>query len=42
MNRESVYVSARSLGVAKAAVVAEYGEGHVVSLWNEEDAAKPR
>jgi hypothetical protein len=35
-------VQARSLREAKAAVIAEYGEGHVISLWNEEDAAKPR
>lgn len=35
-------VAARSLREAKAAVVAEYGEGHVISLWNEEDAARPR
>jgi hypothetical protein len=35
-------VSARSPDEAMAAVAAEYGEGHVVSLWSEEDAAKPR
>lgn len=23
-------------------VVAEYGEGHVISIWNEADASKPR
>jgi hypothetical protein len=28
-------VSAQSLDEAMAAVEAEYGEGHVVSLWNE-------
>ncbi|SCF48217.1 hypothetical protein GA0070563_11855 [Micromonospora carbonacea] len=27
---------------ARARVVEEHGEGHVISLWNEEDAAKPR
>ncbi|WP_431897270.1 hypothetical protein, partial [Micromonospora haikouensis] len=27
---------------ARSRVVAEYGEGHVMSLWNEEDASKPR
>jgi hypothetical protein len=36
-----VRVQARSLREAKAAVAAEYGEGHVIVLWNEEDAAKP-
>jgi hypothetical protein len=23
-------------------VVADYGEGHVISIWNEADASKPR
>jgi hypothetical protein len=27
---------------AKARVVEEYGDGHVTSIWNEEDAARPR
>ncbi|WP_431913607.1 hypothetical protein [Micromonospora carbonacea] len=27
---------------ARARVVEEYGEGHVISLWNGEDASKPR
>lgn len=35
-------VPARSLEEARAAVEAEYGEGHVISLWNEDDASKPR
>ena len=33
---------ARSPEEAVATVEAEYGEGHVVSLWNEESASKPR
>lgn len=35
-------VSAGSLAEARAAVEAEYGQGHVISLWNEEDASAPR
>ena len=35
-------VMARSPDEARAIVVAEYGEGHVISLWNEQDASKPR
>jgi hypothetical protein len=35
-------VSARSPDEAMAAVEAEYGDGHVVSLWNEDDASRPR
>lgn len=35
-------VLARSGDEARAAVEAEYGEGHVISLWNEDDASKPR
>lgn len=35
-------VLATSLDEAMLRVVEEYGEGHVVSIWNEEDAAKPR
>lgn len=27
---------------ARFRVVEEYGEGHVISVWNEEDAARPR
>jgi hypothetical protein len=27
---------------ARAQVERQYGEGHVVSLWNEDDARKPR
>lgn len=33
---------ADSLEDARAKVEAEYGDGHSISLWNEEDAAKPR
>jgi hypothetical protein len=33
---------ASSLDEAHAMIIAEYGEGHVISLWNEEDAARPR
>lgn len=35
-------ISATSLDEARELVVAEYGEGHVISLWNEDDASKPR
>jgi hypothetical protein len=35
-------VDAHSPDEAKAAVEAEYGLGHVVTLWNEDDASKPR
>lgn len=35
-------VAAESLEDARARVIAEYGEGHVISLWNEDDAASPR
>lgn len=35
-------VRARSAMEARAIVIREYGEGHVISMWNEEDAAKPR
>ena len=37
-----VSVPARSLTEALATVKAKYGKGHVVSLWNEHDAAQPR
>ncbi|MBB5825707.1 hypothetical protein HDA31_001896 [Micromonospora carbonacea subsp. aurantiaca] len=33
---------ARSPEDARARVVEEHGEGHVISLWSEEDASKPR
>lgn len=33
---------ARSGTEAKSFVEAEYGKGHVVSLWNEDDAQRPR
>lgn len=35
-------VAARSPDEAMAAVEAKYGEGHVVSIWNPEDAGRPR
>lgn len=35
-------IEARTVEEAKAKVVAEYGDGHSISLWNEEDARKPR
>lgn len=38
--RLSVY--ARSGDEALAEVEAEHGEGHVTSIWNENDAKKPR
>ena len=27
---------------ARAIVIEQYGEGHVMSIWNEEDARRPR
>lgn len=35
-------VVAASLEDARALVIGQYGEGHVISLWNEDDAASPR
>lgn len=35
-------VQARNVSEAKAMVIAEHGQGHVISLWNEDDANKPR
>jgi hypothetical protein len=35
-------VQAHSLDEARALVVEQYGEGHVISIWNEEDASRPR
>lgn len=35
-------VEARTAEEAKAAVEAEYGRGHTISLWNEDDASRPR
>lgn len=35
-------VSAESLDDARRQVVAQYGDGHTISLWNEDDAASPR
>jgi hypothetical protein len=37
-----VSVFARNLDEAKEKLEAEYGRGRVASLWNEEDAKKPR
>ncbi|WP_433049161.1 hypothetical protein [Dactylosporangium sp. CS-033363] len=33
---------APSLAAAKALIVETYGEGHVISLWNDEDSRTPR
>ena len=35
-------IDARTLEEARASVVAEHGEGHRISLWNEDDARQPR
>ena len=35
-------VEARTVEEATASVVAEYGEGHTISLWNEDDARRAR
>jgi hypothetical protein len=37
-----VSVEAESLDAAKKKLEAQYGEGHVFNLHNEEDAARPR
>jgi hypothetical protein len=37
-----VRVLASSLDDAKKQLELEYGQGSVVSLWNEEDAGRPR
>jgi hypothetical protein len=37
-----LHILARSLDEAKSKVVEEYGEGHVISLWNEDDASAAR
>jgi hypothetical protein len=39
---QRVSVLAESLGEAKRKLEAEYGEGNVFDLHNEEDAARPR
>ena len=33
---------ASSLDEAEEIVIAQYGDGHVTSIWNEEDARRPR
>jgi hypothetical protein len=33
---------ASSAPEARALVIEQYGEGHVISLWNEGDARRPR
>src|SRR4051812_1232627 len=33
---------ARSLDEARSCVIEKYGEGHVISIWNEEDASSAR
>lgn len=35
-------ILARSLDEARTGVVEEYGDGHVISIWSEEDASKAR
>jgi hypothetical protein len=35
-------ILARSLDEANSQVVEKYGEGHVTSIWNEEDASRKR
>jgi hypothetical protein len=39
---QRVSVLAESLKEAREKLVAEYGEGNIISLYNEEDAARPR
>ncbi|BCY08537.1 hypothetical protein [Actinoplanes sp. L3-i22] len=35
-------ILAASFGDAKALLAEEYGEGHVISMWNEKAASRPR
>ncbi|MCT2276513.1 hypothetical protein AB0B62_15685 [Micromonospora chalcea] len=35
-------ILARSLDEATASVIEEHGDGHVISIWNEEDASRAR
>ncbi len=35
-------IEARSVEDARAVIIAQYGEGHRISVWNEEDASRPR
>jgi len=35
-------IQADSLDDAKRLIEAEYGDGHVISLWSDEDAGRPR
>ncbi|MGW7318563.1 hypothetical protein [Streptomyces sp. NPDC054865] len=35
-------VMASSPREARALVMEQYGEGHVIVMWNEEDASRPR
>ncbi|WCN81392.1 hypothetical protein [Micromonospora sp. LH3U1] len=35
-------ILATSLDEASSRVIGEYGEGHVISIWNEEDASSAR
>jgi hypothetical protein len=35
-------IPAQSPDEAREAIEAEYGKGHVISLWNEDDSSKPR
>ena len=37
-----VTLAARSLREARVKLEAEYGTGYVISIWNEEDAERPR
>jgi hypothetical protein len=37
-----LHLLATSLEEARALVIEQYGEGHVISLWNEEDASGAR
>jgi hypothetical protein len=35
-------ILANSLDEARSRVIEEYGDGHVISIWNEEDASRAR
>lgn len=37
-----IAIQAESVDEARAAVIADFGEGHRISLWNEDDARSSR
>ncbi|MER6853742.1 hypothetical protein AB0A81_39615 [Streptomyces flaveolus] len=41
-NETQLRLMASSSSEARALVIEQYGEGHVISVWNEEDARRTR